>query len=1111
MKNAQPYPQLVSDLDSLRKQWRSGRVASGAVVLVAIVAGMLILLAVGDALLHWGAGGRWISTALWVGALIAGASSLVGRRLLEDARDDYFAALVEEKHPELRNRLINALQLGRGTEPGSKRIIEEIVADAAKATRDLDFADCLDRRPVRRAATATVVSVVVIVGLLLFPRFANAMSRVLLPFAEIAPYTETRIVADSIQPKAGARFPEGSDVEVAVEVAGVVPTTARLHVRSKDGKTRTLPMASQPRKPNVFHAKLPEVDQSFSFVIAAGDARSNERSIEIVRRPQVDSLQITYRLPPYARRLGLRPDQTGSGPGETVGTESQPTSNGEIVSLPGATVELTLVVTKPLREAVLRTESGAVIELLKGKDATTWNGSFVLWSDAIAKQPHEVGIEGRFVKAPTRYQVRLVDTDGYDNGDSLWHSVTLVKDQPPQVTITKPGKDVQLRPSESLEIAVTARDDFGLAATKVLFRINDDATVRELAHFKHDGDLSREASETTQLEFGKGAGGVSFKAGDLIQYWAVTSDRNHITGPGITESRRYSVFLVTPEQVRANLEVQVDDFAAVLEELVRLQRENRAQTASNAALESLIVRQTKVRTQTSKLARAVERGALPLATMVKALDELHAGPMAEVIKVFETARDTENDVKIHKQRERTLGIQDEIIRKLEELLTRLQRAEQARKELKKLAKKDAAAHKEVTDALGKLINELGKNIDDQTQSIANLEKMPKKPVEELSEEELEPLKQLDEQLNKFGQWAKGKVDELTKLPTGFVDDFGLRKDVNSVFEEIEKQAQRPQAQKMEVALEDLGISKATEMLEDLELWMPDAPDSVKWVQEEPLDKKPFDIPEMPLPNALEDLIGELMQKEEEFDEEADDVTSAWGDNLNQAGWGVSDGPISSFSAKGKTGNDLPNNQEVTGRSGDGRRGKSSGQAVGETTRNLPGRKTPARLGNERYEPGRLKEEQSADPNGSTGGGKKAGSGRRGLQGGTPPDFVRDMERLSEKQAGLREKAEQVAKQLETSSITGRRMGKAIDLMKRSEEDLKNLRYEDAAAKRKTALGQLRATMTNVDSANAVRINRARELPKELRQELRQSSDDGYPKGYESLLQNYFKALSETEK
>ena len=75
-----------------------------------------------------------------------------------------------------------------------------------------------------------------------------------------------------------------------------------------------------------------------------------------------------------------------------------------------------------------------------------------------------------------------------------------------------------------------------------------------------------------------------------------------------------------------------------------------------------------------------------------------------------------------------------------------------------------------------------------------------------------------------------------------------REDVNRVFEEIEKSAMRPQASKLEVALEDLGSSKATEMLEDLETWMPDTPDATKWVQEEPLDKKPMAMPEMPLPD-----------------------------------------------------------------------------------------------------------------------------------------------------------------------------------------------------------------------------------------------------------------------
>jgi hypothetical protein len=196
---------------------------------------------------------------------------------------------------------------------------------------------------------------------------------------------------------------------------------------------------------------------------------------------------------------------------------------------------------------------------------------------------------------------------------------------------------------------------------------------------------------------------------------------------------------------------------------------------------------------------------------------------------------------------------------------------------------------------------------DETELANKLEKLPKRAVEEFSEEELDAQKEFDDLVAKWNKWKKGSIDELTKLPTGFVDDFGLRSDVNSVFEEVEMVAKRPKTSSLEVPLEDLGSSMATKMLENLEIWLPDAPDSLKWLMEEPLDAKRMKIPEMPLPDALEDLIGELLQEAEDFEEEADDITSAWGDNLNQAGWGVSDGPISSFSAKGVTGNDLPNN------------------------------------------------------------------------------------------------------------------------------------------------------------------------------------------------------------
>ena len=294
------------------------------------------------------------------------------------------------------------------------------------------------------------------------------------------------------------------------------------------------------------------------------------------------------------------------------------------------------------------------------------------------------------------------------------------------------------------------------------------------------------------------------------------------------------------------------------------------------------------------------------------------------------------------------------------------------------------------------------------------------------------------------------------------------------------------------------------------MWMPDKGDNVKNILEDPMGGK-FQVPEEKLPDNLQDIVGDLIEDVDEFDKDADDVTSAWAGNLDQAGWGVSDGPMSSFSAKGKTGNDQPNNMEVSGRSGDGRRGKSRGQMVGDTARALPGRKTPARVSNERYEPGKLKAEAQEDPNGATGGGKKTGAGRRGLQGGSPPDVVKDIGRLSAKQAGLREKAEQVAKKLQTAGIKSSRLQQGIKLFKESEKDLRDLRYKDAARKRKLALRAMKAAALEIDQRSGLHLSRSRDLPPEMRKDLLQGADDGYPPGYEKLLKNYYKELSRAEK
>jgi hypothetical protein len=1077
-------------LSEVRGQWRRHKLLEGGLLALAGIATVVVVLVAADNLFQPGTAGRFALSAILWGCLAVGLFSLVARRWLEDHRDDYFAALVERKHPELHNRLINALQLGRDHQRGfSPVLIEAIIHDADRAALDMEMTDSVDARPTKRAALWALAALVVLGGYAaaFTPRFTNGLARLLLPVKDIAPYTRTQILADDVQP-GDTRIAEGKAVEIVARVRGVIPAGAQLNRKAGKGVWQTSPMHADPAREDSFRFDLKQAAESFDYFITAGDGRSPTFRIEVVKPPQIEKINLTYTLPPYTAQ-----------PPRTVAD-----SDGEIAGPAGTTVTLELKTSKALQKATLTTKEGEIIELHKHGEDATWACSFVVWC---REAKLVAGINGRQVQSPTTYRLRLLDTDGYENADPLWRSIALTRDQAPVVALVGPGEKLSVKAGAVVDLTIESRDDYGLGMVRLVHRLNDAEEIRELVKFPHDKAPELKTSDPFKWDLGTGG----FKAGDRVEYWAEALDRNNVTGPGKAESRHFVLELVNPADTLVKMDLNVVDYVQALKLLLKLQEENRVDTAEAKPFDGLIKRQTLIRAKTRELARAMEKDGLPLHTMVDGLDKLVAGYMAEALKLLESGRDSKRDALANEFRQRSLPVQDKIIVELKAMLERLQRNEETKKILKKIEKKDKETHKALTAVLGKMIKDLDSLMKDQTELAGKFERLPKK-ADPIKDELLKDLDKLED-IAKRGKdkWAKGGVNELTKLGDGFVDDFKLRKDVNKIFEEIEKAEKRSKAEKLEVSLEDLGAGLGTKMKEDLEMWMPDSPDSVKWVLEEPLNKKPMKVPEMPLPKALEDLVGDLLQKADEFDEDADDVTSGWADNLDQAGWGVSDGPISTMSAKGKTGNDLPNNMELNGRSGDGRRGKSAGQMVGDTAKALPGRKTPARVGNEKYEPGQLKQEGQQDPNGATGGGKKAGAGRRGLQGGTPPDQVRNIGRLSAKQAGLREKAEQVAKKLDAMGVSTTRLNESIELMKSIEKDLADHRYDDAARKRRDAMQKLRSSFSGMDQTTAAKIHQARDLPPQMRNELLQSADQGYPPGYEGLLKSYYKALSTAEK
>ena len=343
---------------------------------------------------------------------------------------------------------------------------------------------------------------------------------------------------------------------------------------------------------------------------------------------------------------------------------------------------------------------------------------------------------------------------------------------------------------------------------------------------------------------------------------------------------------------------------------------------------------------------------------------------------------------------------------------------------------------DLPDDAKKKLEEAKKKLEEflkqQKKVIEASENLAKKPTEDFSEEEQQLLKTLAKTEDDFSKFMKELATDLSKLPEQDFANSSLAKELVEIQTELKmaEDALLKKSADIAVPLEQLGYERAEEIVSNMEKWLPDTPDREKWSQEESLSDADKEAPMAELPGELEDLIGDLMEGEEDLFDEMEDVTSSAADSIDKgAGWDAADGPISNMSARGVTGNRLPNTSEIGGRSGEGRSGKSSGEFVGDEAVGKGGRKTPSRLTPDPIMKGQIKDHSKDPTGGATGGGKESGQGGEGLEGPAPKGKgPRDLERLAGKQAQLRNKAEGVDLQFQVGNYHHVDMKKILDAM-----------------------------------------------------------------------------------
>jgi len=1098
---------VIERLDAIRQQWwLFSLLAATALALCASLGMLLIFLSI-DAILQLPQAALVGLFLTWV-ALSAAILAVVVRRLLGGPRSlEAAARRIETELPELGSRLINVVQLSEDQKNADRAFCRAAVDSEAAPIDPGDFnrvvrrhsrwrrlRDCTQtpRDLLESLAALVLVLCAAALGNLLIPTWGSAASRLLIPWEFQPSVGSVRILGVS---PGDAHVLLGESLTISAEIDNPqnLPHRAALFISSDQTPESSLAMSADANL-RMYRATVPSILKPFQYRLHIGDSQTRVFRVGVREKPIVAHAEAVFRYPEY---LGRADDRRNL-------------ANLDLEAPQFTTAELRLRASAPIARGYLELDGVRIAGRVQD--------------------------EGRLLVAslPMRkngaYVVRLLDDAGRGAPNPRVNRVTVVPDRPPSVELVKPARQSTARPSAAVPVVVRASDDHGLGSLRLEMKIvgsESDESERPAEVLCEWTDMADRSITAAVRRFEMQLGPDKFKPGQTVLLRAAAVDRRSIRLEGIkldpqeTLGPWHAVQLVADE---AQALAVVERFESLRDRLEKiLQRQVRARVAADPLhkaegegtradiVADVRIQQVEIHKDALDVAQSLEAaGEESLRRIRRTLGELAAGELsAAAARCDALLRMEPSDAFSATARELT-ALQDRAIEVLRKLLGAARRGQAAiASEMKQRPGDDLPDH--VRKKLEDIRDKLKTFLEQQKKLIEAGENLAKTPVEDFTEPQEELLRGMAAAEDDWAKFLKDIHSDFSKLPEQDFSNPSMAEELIAIQVELKMAADALTKRTVEIAvpLEQLGYEMAEEMTTNLEKWLPDSPDREKWSQEESLTDQDKEAPMAELPGELEDMVGELMEEEESLFEEVEDISSSAADSLDKgAGWDAMDGPISNMSARGVTGNRLPNANEIGGRSGEGRQGKSSGEFVGDEAQGKGGRRVPTRLAPDPFVAGEIKDQSAQPAGGATGGGKRSGQGGEGLEGPQPRDpGPRDAQRLAGRQAQLRSKAEGVDLQFQVLNYPRTDLENMIERMAQVERDLAAGRYQNALRQRHVLLDGLKNVKQYVEGEFEVRQDATINLPAEIQKEILGGMKDPSPAGWDDLNRRYFDRLS----
>ncbi len=1111
---------VIQRLDAARQKWWLFTLLTTTALAACLSLAALLVFLLGDALLRFSQIALWVLFLTWLALTIA-LLVAISRRLLQSQRSlEATARRVESEYPELGSSLINLVQLSSEARSGDpvfcaaavNRAAAEIgslrfEAAAARESRWRRFLCCMQtpRDLAESLAALLLLAAVAVLCHWLIPTFGSATSRLMTPWSLLPSVGSVEI---EVTP-GDTDVMLGASLEVAAEIKGLrgeLPE-ATLFVTRKGQKETSLPMTVE-KKPPRFKCTLPSVIRPLTYRIEIGDSQTRMYTVGVCRKPTVDEVEITLDYPPYMNR-----------PRKTFVQR-----HADLEAPQFTLAELRIRPSVPLAKGYIELQGGQVP--IPGR--IEHDGELLVAKIHLLKD--------------ATFTVEMFNEAGHSDPNPRVNRIHVLPDGPPTVQLLKPPPESTSAPGTDVPVIIRAGDDHGLGRLWLELKTQQaapDTNPSEAAEREPAGQTPPErVRQWTTLDGGTAVlrqhrlelGPGRIKPGQTLLVRAVARDQRNFSelgrnlGPQETASGWHTIRIVPQQSQSAATLEQLDRLRRAIWKILEKQIRARVDAALILGKEPLAQRadtaggvrtsQIEIQKESIGLVESIGQTDRQERLAVKrVLNHLALGEMLRAVRQCDELVKLKTAEQLDRPVPELLAVQDRIIDVLRKLLDVVRHAQSEL--LAEMQHRPAGdLPDDVQQKLQDLRNKLDEALKQQKKVVEAAEDLAKAPVEDFTEEKEQLLEALAAAEDDWSRFITELSTDLSKLPEQDFANPSMLQELVEIQTEIKmaEDALLKKTADVAVPLEQLAAEMAEEITANLEKWLPDTPDRQRWSQEESLTDLDKEAPMAELPGQLEDLVGELMEEEEDLFDEMEDISSSAADSIDKgAGWDALDGPISNMSAKGATGNRLPNTSEIGGRSGEGRSAKSSGEFVGDEAVGKGGRKTPSRLTPDPYVAGQIKDHSKDPTGGASGGGKESGQGGEGLEGPVPRSpGPRELQRLAGRQAALRNQAEGVDLKFELMNFHHTDLKKLIELMAQIERDLKAGRYQNALRRRKVLLDGLHNVKQYLEGEFQLRQDTTANLPAEVQKEILGSMQDPSPAGWEELNRQYFERLANGE-